>query len=194
MAAFIPELGIHMWIEILLMGIILILLGVMLAGRGGALKRRRLEAEVEGLKAKLRELEGGIVGAGEEMELKRPSDLFGFVRDLETLRSAIAGSRICQQTLMKKYKLKPGVQLLKRVLSRARLEPSVKERLADEFLVGELGRGMLKSFNKGASIDQAAAEVGVPLVVARGQVRRLQVLGYLDNRLKPTEQGWRALR
>jgi hypothetical protein len=186
-------LSVDMWIHVILMAIILILLGVILAGRGGILKRKRLESEVRDLRAKIRELEGAGF-AGEEAELKRPSDLFGFVRDLETLRSAIAGSKLCQQRLVKRYKLKPSSQLLKRVLSRARLEPSVKEKLADEFLVGAVGREMLNSFNRGASIERAAAEVGIPLVVAKGQVRRLQVLGYLDNRLKPTEQGWRALR
>jgi hypothetical protein len=181
-------------VEIILMAIILVLLGVMLAGRGGVLKRRKLEAEVESLRAKLEEREEGVVELGEEVELKRPSGLFGFVRDLEVLRCAIAGSRLCQQTLAKRYKLKPGPQLLKRILARAKLDPSIKEKLADEFLVGEIGREMLRSFNKGVSIDRAAVEAGVPLVVAKGQVRRLQVLGYLDNRLKPTEQGWRALR
>jgi hypothetical protein len=181
-------------VEIILMAIILVLLGVMLAGRGGVLKRRKLEAEVESLRAKLEEREEGLVELGEEVELKRPSGLFGLVRDLEVLRCAIAGSRLCQQTLTKRYKLKPGPQLLKRILGRAKLDPSIKEKLADEFLVGEIGREMLRSFNKGASIDRAAVEAGVPLVVAKGQVRRLQVLGYLDNRLKPTEQGWRALR
>lgn len=193
MIAQFPQLSIDMWIEILLMAVIVVLLGVILVGRGGYLRRRKLETEIKDLNAKIGELETGGP-AGEEVDLKQPAGIFEFVRDLEVLRCAIAGSKICEKSVIKKYKISPGPQLLKKILARAKIEPHIKEKLADEFLVGEVGRGMLKSFNKGASIEKASADAGVPVMVGRGQVRRLQVLGYLDNRLKPTELGWRALK
>ncbi len=79
-------------------------------------------------------------------------------------------------------------------MNRAKLDPAVKERIADEFLVGEVGRGLMRGLERGLTIERAAAEVGVPLAVAKGQIRRLQILGYMDGSLKPTELGWRALR
>jgi hypothetical protein len=77
--------------------------------------------------------------------------------------------------------------------ARPNIDPAVKRRLADEILVGEAGRTIMKSLDRGASIDRAASAAGMPLIVAKGQIRRLQILGYLDSRLKPTELGRRAL-
>jgi hypothetical protein len=178
------------WVEIFLMLVIIALLGGILFGRGGVVRERRLRREIRGLQEKVERYES----FKPEGPLRPSPVLFDFVRDLEILRSAIAGSGLCRKVLYKKYKLQPGPELLKRILLKTRLDPSLKERLADEFLVGEIGRGIMQSLERGATIERAAAEVGAPLAVAKGQVRRLQILGYLDGRLKPTEAGWRALR
>jgi hypothetical protein len=69
----------------------------------------------------------------------------------------------------------------------------VKGRLTDEMLVGEIGRTIMKSLDSGDTIERAADNAGVPLVVAKGQITRLQILGYLDSRLKLTERGRYAL-
>jgi hypothetical protein len=182
------------WVIIFLMAVVLVLLGFMLVGKTGIIRRRQLEKEIEMLKDKLQKYEGEAPKGAKVREVRSPPDLFDFVRDLETLRCAIAGSKICQRTLLKKYKLPPGPEILKRIITHSRLDPTTKEKLADEFLVGEVGRGILRSLNSGATIERAATEVGVPLIVTKGQISRLQVLGYLDNRLKPTELGWRSIK
>jgi len=55
--------------------------------------------------------------------------------------------------------------------------------------VGEVGRIILRNLDAGALLEQAASDAGVPLAVVRGLVKRLQALGYLDNRMKLTERG-----
>jgi len=179
-----------LWVDVFLTLVIIALLGGLLYGRGGVVRQRKLQRELQDLQKKLERYEK----LKPDVQTRASPALFDFVRDLEVLRCAIAGSKICQKTLYKKYRLQTGPDLLNRILQKAKLEPSVKARLADEFLVGEVGRGIMQSLERGATIERAAAEVGVPLVVAKGQVRRLQILGYLDNRLKPTESGWRALK
>ena len=87
----------------------------------------------------------------------------------------------------------PGPELLERILKRSTIDYSVKSRLSDELLVGEVGRSIMESLDKGVTLEEAAAEANVPLVVARGQVTRLQILGYLDARLRLTGQGQKAL-
>lgn len=181
--------GAMWWVDILLMLMVIVLLGVMLFGRGGVIRQKKLERELEELKQKL-----AYYQRGQEPPASLHPSLFDFVRDLESLRSAIAGSKISERSLYKKYRLHPGPRLLEKILIHTKLGPSLKERLADEFLVGEVGRGLMKALERGFTIERAAAEVGVPLVVAKGQIRRLQILGYLDGALKPTETGWRALR
>jgi hypothetical protein len=176
------------WVNIFLMLVIIALLALMLFGRGGVIRQRRMERELDELRRRLQAYQRGWGSVS-----VHPS-LFEFVRDLESLRSAIAGSKICERALYKKYRAPPGPALLSKILSRAKLDPEVKERLADEFLVGEVGRGLMRCLERGLTIERAAAEVGVPLAVAKGQIRRLQILGYMDGSLKPTESGWRALR
>jgi hypothetical protein len=51
----------------------------------------------------------------------------------------------------------------------------------------------MKGLNSGRTIEEAAADAGVPVAVAKGQIIRLQMLGYLDSRLKPTEKGLLAM-
>ncbi|MEM3185021.1 MAG: hypothetical protein QXW92_05135, partial [Candidatus Hadarchaeales archaeon] len=113
---------------------------------------------------------------------------------LETLRSAIAGAKICQRTILKKYKTRPGAEALEKILARSKLPEPVKQRLADEFLVGEAGREIIRLLDRGETIERISAEVGMPLIVTKSQITRLQILGYLDGRLKPTEKGRRALQ
>ncbi|MEM2878778.1 MAG: hypothetical protein QXG10_04480 [Candidatus Hadarchaeales archaeon] len=128
-------------------------------------------------------------GIGPLSRAKRNQVLFEFIRDLEAVRAAVAGAKVAQETLERKYGLKPGEELLNRILANPEIETSVKNGIADEILVGEVGRTLMKCLEKGMTIDEASEKAGVPLSVARGQVIRLQLLGYIDSRLKPTEKG-----
>ncbi len=188
------------WLIVLLVGVIIALMVWMLFfGGAGVSRQRKLQREVNTLREELQrtheanEALRGNLGVGGEARIRRHGDLFEFVRDLESLRCAIAGSKTCQSIISKKYDMKPGPKLLERILARPGVDPVVKERLTDELLVGEVGRSLLKSLDNGDPVDNAAANAGVPVVVARGQVTRLQILGYLDARLKLTDQGRDAL-
>lgn len=189
-----------MWIIAFLVAIIIILmLWMLFFGGAGVSRQRKLQREIGALSEELRRTQEanealrGSLGVGAEARLRRHGDLFEFIRDLESLRCAIAGSKICQTTLSRKYNVAPGPELLELVLARPGIDSAVKERLADELLVGEVGRSLMQSLDKGAPVEQAAANAGVPVIVARGQVTRLQILGYLDARLKLTERGQDAL-
>ncbi|MEM3421522.1 MAG: hypothetical protein QW315_04615 [Candidatus Hadarchaeum sp.] len=190
---------VDIWIEIFLVAIILILLGWILYSGGGS-RQRKLQQEIEAQREELRVLREAneslrnALGLSEEGKLRRHQEIFQFLRDLESLRAAIAGSTISQKVLRSKYGDVEGFELLTRIMdARPNIDPAVKRRIADEILVGEAGRTIMKALDKGASIDRAASAAGMPLIVAKGQIRRLQMLGYLDSRLKPTEQGRRAL-
>ena len=188
-----------MWIVVFLVAVIIFLMGMILFGGGGVSRQRKLQREISVLREELRMLRDAnealreSLGVGAEARLRRYEDLFEFVRDLEGLRSAIAGSKACQKQLAEKYGLPPGPEILERILARPGIDPAVKGRLADELLVGGVGRAIMRSLNAGATIEQVAADAGVPLVVAKGQITRLQILGYMDSRLKPTERGREAL-
>lgn len=188
-----------MWVEIFLVVIILILLGWILFSSSGIYRQRKSRREISVLQEELRRMRDAnealreALGVGAGTRLKRYGNLFEFVRDLDSLRSAIAGSKGCQDQLARKYNMGAGPELLARILAQPGIDSEVKERLADELMVGEVGRAIARSLNAGASIERAAAEAGVPLIVAKGQVTRLQILGYLDSRLKLTERGQKAL-
>ena len=189
-----------MWVTALLVVIILLLLGMILFSGGGITKRRELLKEISSLREeaqRLRDaneaLHGSMVISAKERR-GHFGDLFELLRDLEGLRCAIAGSRVCQQVLSQKYGVDPGPELLKRILAkRPVMDPIVKQKFADELLVGEIGRSILRSLNEGALFEKAASDAGVPVVVARRQVTRLQTLGYLDAHLKLTDRGREAL-
>jgi len=188
------------WIIPFLAGIILPLMAWMLFfGGGGVAKQRKLRREIDMMRGKLGRLQEAnealrvTLGVGSEARFRHYGNLFEFVRDLESLRCAIAGSKICQATLSRKYSMNPGPELLKRILAQPGIDLVIKNRLADELLVGEVGRTLMQSLDGGATIDKAAADAGVPLVVAKGQITRLQILGYLDAHLKLTKQGRDAL-
>lgn len=189
-----------MWVESFLVIIILLLLGWVLFSGSGVFRRRNLLREINSLQDEvqmLREANEALrssSGVGMKERMKRFEDLFGLVRDLESLRCAIAGSKSCQNTLLQKYNVAPGPELLERIFAAwLAIEPTVKQRLANEMLVGEVGRKIMRSLDSGASIEKAASDAGVPVVIAKGQITRLQILGYLDSRLKSTERGLEAL-
>lgn len=177
--------------------IILLLVWILFLGGGSVSKQQKLKGEVTALREEIRrvqEMNEALKGSmGAKARLRWYGDLFELVRDLEGLRCAIAGSKACQTMLTRKYNMAPGPELLERILKRSTIDYSVKSRLSDELLVGEVGRSIMESLDKGITLEEAAAEANVPLVVARGQVTRLQILGYLDARLRLTGQGQKAL-
>lgn len=175
-------------INIILMALVVVLLAIMLWGRSGILRQRKLEKEIEELRNKLVEYAKAKPAAA-----MSGSELYEFVKDLETLRSAIAGAKICQRTILKKYKTRPGAEALEKIITKSKLPEPMKQRLADEFLVGEAGREILRLLDRGETIEKISSEVGMPLIITKSQITRLQMLGYLDGRLKPTEKGRRAL-
>ena len=189
-----------MWLIVFLVAVIIALIVWIIFFRGdGAYKQRRFKQEIGALRGELQrtqEVNDALrksLGAGAGSRLKQYGDLAEFVRDLESLRCAIAGSKICQTMLSKKYNMDPGPELLERILARSGVDFVVKGRLTDEMLVGEIGRTIMKSLDSEGTMERAAADAGVPLVVAKGQITRLQILGYLDSRLKLTERGRDAL-
>jgi len=191
---------IETWLIVFLVAIIVVLVvWIIFFWGGGAYKQRRYQREIGALRGdlqRMQEINDALrkrLGAGAGSRLKQYGDLAEFVRDLESLRCAIAGSKICQTMLSKKYNMDPGPGLLERILARPGVESVVKGRLADEMLVGEIGRTIMKSLDSGDTMERAADNAGVPLVVAKGQITRLQILGYLDSRLKLTERGRYAL-
>jgi hypothetical protein len=190
-----------MWIVIFLVVIIIALLGwVFFSGGGGVSKQRKLSQEIDELRRETQRLRNanaalrGSLGIGAEARARRLEGLFEIIRDLEGLRSAIAGSSICQKKLAEKYGVSPGPELLDRILAKfPAIDPTAKWKLANDVLVGEIGRTILRDMSSGASLEKAASTAGVPLVVAKKEVTRLQNLGYLDARLKPTKRGWEAI-
>ena len=156
------------------------------------------------LSRRKRELEEEVRALSEMNELlsenlsrkvgKTEGVLAEFVRDLERLRTAIAGSGVCEKILKKKYRVDVGVTMLRRIFEAY---PSIglltKQQLADEILVGELGRWIMRELDAGAKVEDVSGAVEAPLAVVKGQIRRLQLLGYLDGALKPTAAGKRVL-
>ena len=188
------------WLIVSLVAIVVVLVAwIIFFWGGGAYKQRRSQREIGALREELQrtqEINDALrksLGVGTGARLKQHGDLAEFVRDLESLRCAIAGSKICQTMLSKKYNMDPGPGLLERILARPGVDFVVKGRLADEMLVGEIGRTIMNSLDSGNTMERAAANAGVPLVVAKGQITRLQILGYLDSRMKLTERGRYAL-
>jgi hypothetical protein len=189
-----------MIVEVILVIIIVILLALLLFSGGSILWVRRFAAEVNDMRAQV----GRMQVANEALRnnlsamvgerTKTFSEVVELARDLEILRSAIAGSSECQKLLTDKYGGVTGPELVDRILaSKPRVDRATKSRLAHELLVGEVGRAMLRGLGGKKTIAQASADAGVPVVVGKGQIRRLQVLGYLNERLELTERGQEAL-
>jgi hypothetical protein len=187
-------------IEILLAAALLVVLGWIFLPGWKVLEGRRLALRVNRLEGEVRKLTQENLRLREEV-LKRPEQekaetgkVSSLVRDLEALRSAIAGAKISLEMLQKKYGLEPGPQLLTKILqSQPDLSWALRERLAQDILVGEVGRAVLRSLASSSSLDQASATSGVPLAVVKSEVRRLQTLGYLDERLGLTQLGKMSL-
>jgi len=186
-------------LTVFLVIVILLLLGWIFVGDRRILRYWRMKQEMEALRAEVARLQGlnkalmGDAGVGPLSRARRNQALFEFVRDLEALRSAIAGARAAQEHLEKKYGAKLGEDLFNRIMANPMVDSSIKSGIADEMLVGEVGRALMKGLNSGRTIEEAAADAGVPVAVAKGQIIRLQMLGYLDSRLKPTEKGLLAM-
>lgn len=186
--------------EVLLLLIIFILLALLLFSGGGIFRVRRLSADLDDMREQLGRMQAvnealrNNLGAMGDERAKSFTEVCELARDLETLRSAIAGSSQCQKLLVDKYGIQPSPELVNRILAaRPRVDRATKWRLAHELLVGEVGRAMLRSLRAGRSVEQASADAGVPVVVGKGQVKRLRVLGYIDDRLEITELGREAL-
>lgn len=183
------------------MVVIILLLGwIFFSGGGGVSKQRKLSREIEELRRETQRLRDAnealrnSFGIGAKARALHLEGWFDLIRDLEGLRCAIAGSSICQKMLAEKYDVPPGPELLERILAKCpAIDPSAKSKLASELLVGEVGRAVLRSMDSGVSLEVAASDASVPVVVARREVRRLQILGYLDTHLKLTTRGRGAL-
>ncbi|MEW6592931.1 MAG: hypothetical protein AB1305_04570 [Candidatus Hadarchaeota archaeon] len=182
-----------MWIEISLLAVIGVLLALLMFGRRGPEDLGKLKKEKAALERQLKLACMKIEETKESKEVAGEASLYEFARDMESLRSAIAGSKISQRTLRRKYGVPPSPMLFAAILKRSKLSEGMKVRLADEFQVGEVGRVMMNSLIAGNTIEKASEEAGVPLIIGKGQITRLQVLGYLDTALRPTEIGRRAL-
>lgn len=186
--------------EVVLVLIILALLALLLFSGGGVFRVRRLSAEVDSMSGELGRMQvanealRGSLGTRRDERVRSLAEAVELARDLEILRSAVAGSTVCQKSIVEKYGTEPGPELVSRILAaRSRVESVTKRKIAHELLVGEVGRIFLRSMRAGRSIGQASADAGIPVVVGKGQVKRLQVLGYLDDRLGLTELGREAL-
>lgn len=189
-----------MWVDALLVIIILLLLGIILFSGGGIIRRRRLSGEINSLRREVQRLQDanealrGSVGVGTKERTESFGNLFEMVKDLEGLRCAIGGSSACQRVLSDKYGLKPGPELLERILAaQPGMDPIAKRKFADELLVGEIGRSILRSLESGARLEKAASDAGVPVSVSRTHITILQTLGYLDTHLKLADRGRKAL-
>jgi len=193
--------GVKTWIEIVLAVIIILLLGwIFFFSGGGVLKQRKLSQEIDELRKETRRLRDAnealrnSFGVGIKARARYLEGWFDLIRDLGGLKCAIAGSRICQKMITEKYDVPPGPELLERILAKwPNIDPGVKSKLANELLVGEVGRAILRSMDSSASFERAASDAGVPVVLVKREVAQLQLLGYLDSYLKLTERGREAL-
>jgi len=187
-------------LETLLALLLLVVLGwiflpgwKVLEGRRLALRVNRLEGEIRKLTQENLRLKEEVLRKPEQ-EKAETGKISALVRDLEALRSAIAGAKISLERLQKKYGLGPGPELLTKILqSQPDLSWALRERLAQDILVGEVGRAVLRSLASSSSLDQVSATSGVPLAVVKSEVKRLQTLGYLDERLSLTQLGRMSL-
>ncbi|TDA32306.1 MAG: hypothetical protein DSO03_03060 [Hadesarchaea archaeon] len=165
----------------------------MLEGRRLAVKVNRLEGEVRRLTQENMKLKEELMRRPEQEKIEADR-ISALVRDLEALRSAIAGAKVSTERLQKKYGVGPGPELLKKILqSQPDLTWSLREKLAQDILVGEVGRAVLRSLASSPSLDRASATTGIPLAVVKSEVKRLQILGYLDEGLGLTQLGKMSL-
>jgi outer membrane murein-binding lipoprotein Lpp len=185
-----------MWTEIFLILVILAILGWILFSGGGTFRTRRLSGEISRLReevGRLRSVNEALRGNLESARWERArlsADICNIVRDLERTKAAVAGSRACHETLLGRYGLEPGPELVDRILAASpRVDRATKLALSRAILVGEVGETVLKNLATGAKINRIAADAEIPITVARGQIKALQLLGYVNERLRPTDRG-----
>jgi len=188
-------------VEAILVLIILVLLAIILFSGGGIFRVRKLSSGIDKLRGEIKRLQSvneslrENIDSTDDKRLKDLAELTTLVRELENVEMALAGSSSIRQQLVAKYGVEIGPEIVDGILARsARVDPAIKERLVKEILVGDAGRSLLKSMNSGATIDRAAADAGLPTIVAKNQVKGLQILGYIDDRMELTSRGRDVLR
>jgi hypothetical protein len=188
-------------VEAILVLIILVLLAIILFSGGGVFRVRKLSSDIDRLRGEMRRLQAvneslrENIDSADEKILRSFNELITLVRELENVEMALAGSSSIREQLVTKYGVGIGPEMVDAILARSeRVDPATKERLVKEILVGDAGRALLRSMSSGATIDRAAADAGLPTIVAKNQIRGLQILGYLDDRMELTSRGRDALR
>jgi hypothetical protein len=188
-------------VEAILVLIILVLLAIILFSGGGIFRMRKLSSDIDKLRGEIKRLQSvneslrENIDSTDDKRLKDFAELTTLVRELENVEMALAGSSSIRQQLVAKYGVEIGPEIVDGILARsARVDPAIKERLVKEIFVGDTGRILLKSMSSGATVDRAAADAGLPTIVAKNQVRGLQILGYLDDHMELTSRGRDALR
>jgi len=188
-------------VEAILVLIILVLLAIILFSGGGIFRVRKLSSDIDKLRGEIKRLQSvneslrENIDSTDDKRLKDFAELTTLVRELENVEMALAGSSSIRQQLVAKYGVEIGPEIIDGILARsARVDPAIKERLVKEILVGDTGRILLKSMSSGATVDRAAADAGLPTIVAKNQIRGLQILGYLDDRMELTSSGRDVLR
>ena len=188
-------------VEAILVFIILVLLAIMLFSGGGIYRTRALSDEINKLRAEIKRLRSvneslrDNIDSTDEKKSKDFAELCTLARELENVEMALLGSSTIRRQLTGKYGMEISPEMVDKILAGGtRVDAAIKERLAKEILVGDAGKILLKSVSAGSTIEGAAADAGLPPVVARNQIRGLQVLGYLDDRMQLTSRGRSALR
>jgi len=188
-------------VEAILVFIILVLLAIMLFSGGGIYRTRALSDEINKLRAEIKRLRSvneslrDNIDSTDEKKSKDFAELCTLARELENVEMALLGSSTIRRQLAGKYGMEISPEMVDKILAEGtRVDAAIKERLAKEILVGDTGKILLKSVGTGSTIEGAAADAGLPPVVARNQIRGLQVLGYLDDRMQLTSRGRNALR
>lgn len=187
-------------IEVVLIIIIVLLLAWIYYSGGGTTRTLRLSRENKDLReevASLRKaneaIRSGIEYTHEELSA-HTMEACKLVEDLERLKDALVGTMSAEETLKEKFDEGPSPELVRLILdSKPEIDSSLKRRLADEVLVGDLGREILRDLDMGKSIADASTNAGVPLQKGRRKIRALQITGYLDSKLNLTEYGRKAL-
>jgi len=183
-------------VEVILVAIIVVLLSWIFLPGWKLIERRKLAEEMNKLEREIRRLSDENVKLKAELfrkpeeEANEAEKISCLVRDLERLRSAMAGAKTSWEELQKKYGTDAGPELVKRILqSQPGVSWILKEKLAQEILVGEVGRSVLRALASSPSIENASVKSGAPLAIVKNEIKRLQTLGYLDDKLNPTDLG-----
>lgn len=192
-----------MWVEVAfvaLIGIICLLLAWINYSGGGTTHTLELKREKEKLQEKIEDLKGtnealrSSIESGNKGVSAQMDEVCELVGNLECIKDALLGAEPAEKKLKEEYDEEPSPELVHNILdSKPLINSSLKRKLADEVLVGNLGRGILKNLDKDKPIAEAFADVGVPLREGRQEIKVLQTTGYLDNELNLTVHGRRAL-